>query len=89
MSESAFELLISDIGMPKVNGYELMRQIRALKSPLANIKAIALSAYVAEFDQQQAKEAGFQQHIAKPLNVDALVATVSKLINQSQPNLKH
>lgn len=89
LSESTFELLISDIGMPVVNGYELMRQIRALKSPLANIKAIAFSAYAAEFDQQQAKEAGFQQHIAKPLNVDALVATVSKLVNQSQPNLKH
>ena len=89
LSESTFELLISDIGMPKVNGYELMRQVRALKSPLANIKAIALSAYVAEFDQQQAKEAGFQQHIAKPLNIDALVATVSKLVNQSQSSFKH
>ena len=86
LSESAFELLISDIGMPEVNGYELMRQIRALESPLANIKAIALSAYVADFDRQQAKEAGFQQHIAKPFNVNALVATVSKLVNQSQPN---
>ncbi len=86
LSESAFELLISDIGMPVVNGYELMRQIRALESPLANIKAIALSAYAADFDRQQAKEAGFQQHIAKPLNVDALVATVSKLVNQNQSN---
>ncbi|WP_319420991.1 response regulator [Pleurocapsa sp. FMAR1] len=43
--------------------------------------AIALSAYAAEFDQQQVKEAGFQQHIAKPLNVDALVAIVSKLVD--------
>ncbi len=87
LSESAFDLLISDIGMPVVNGYELMRQIRALESPMANIQAIALSAYASGFDQQQAKEAGFQQHIAKPLNVVAFVTTVSKLASQNQSNL--
>ena len=80
LAESTFELLISDIGMPDVNGYELMRQIRSMPSQ-AGIRAIALTAYAAEFDRQQAREAGFQQHLAKPLDVNTLVNTAIELYN--------
>ena len=79
LSESTFDLLISDIGMPEVNGYELMRQIRSLPS-LADLKAIALSAYAGEFDREQAREAGFQQHLAKPFDVNTLVNTAIELL---------
>ena len=79
LSESTFDLLISDIGMPDVNGYELMRQIRSMPSQAA-IRAIALTAYAGEFDRQQAREAGFQQHLAKPLNVNTLVNTAIELL---------
>ena len=80
LSESTFALLISDIGMPDVNGYELMRQIRSLPSPTADILAIALTAYAAEFDRQQAREAGFQQHLAKPFDVNTLVNTAIEFV---------
>ena len=78
MSESNFDLLISDIGMPKIDGYELMRQIRKMPS-LAAIKAIALTAYAGEFDRHKAREAGFQQHLAKPIEVNTLVNTAIEL----------
>ena len=44
LSQSHFDLLISDLGMPEVNGYELIRQIRNFESPLADIPAIATPA---------------------------------------------
>ena len=76
----SIDLLISDIGMPKTNGYELMRQIRAMESPVATIPAIALSAYAGESDRQQARDAGFQQHIVKPFEIDSFVSTATKLL---------
>ena len=78
--ESTFDLLISDIGMPEVNGYELIRKIRSMPSPIAAIKAIALTAYAGESDIQQARKAGFQQHIAKPLDVNTSIAVSIELL---------
>ena len=78
--ESTFDLLISDIGMPEVNGYELIRKIRSMPSPIAAIKAIALTAYAGESDIQQARKAGFQQHIAKPLDVNISIDTAIELL---------
>jgi len=79
-------LLISDIGMPDMDGYELMRQIRkqAFHQGL-QIPAIALTAYAMEHDRQQAFEAGFQRHLAKPIEPDILVQAVLGLI-QAVPN---
>ncbi|BAZ22923.1 multi-sensor hybrid histidine kinase [Kalymmatonema gypsitolerans NIES-4073] len=73
-------VLLSDIGMPEVNGYMLMRQIRAMPANLGGqIPAIALTAYAGDLDYQQAIAAGFQQHIAKPVEPAALVAAVANL----------
>ncbi|WP_442994215.1 ATP-binding protein [Scytonema sp. PRP1] len=73
-------VLLSDIGMPEVNGYMLMRQIRAMPPELGGqIPAIALTAYAGDVDYQQAIAAGFQQHIAKPVEPAALVAAVANL----------
>ncbi|OKH57873.1 hypothetical protein NIES2130_17580 [Scytonema sp. HK-05] len=73
-------VLLSDIGMPEVNGYMLMRQIRAMPAELGGqIPAIALTAYAGDVDYQQAIAAGFQQHIAKPVEPAALVAAVANL----------
>ncbi len=80
LSQSTFDLLISDIGMPEVNGYELIRKIRSMLSPIAAIKAIALTAYAGESDIQQAREAGFQQHIAKPLDINTSIDTAIELL---------
>ncbi len=74
-------LLLSDIGMPEVDGYMLMRQIRDLPPELGGkIPAIALTAYAAEIDYQQAIAAGFQQHITKPVEPGKLVRAIANLI---------
>ena len=74
-------LLLSDIGMPEVDGYMLMRQIRAMLPELGGqIPAIALTAYAAEVDYQQAIAAGFEQHITKPVEPAKLIRAIANLI---------
>jgi PAS domain S-box-containing protein len=73
--QSVFDLVVSDIGMPEMDGYTLIQQIRALK-PKRQVPAIALTAYAGEIDQQQAIAAGFQAHIAKPVDPNAVIAIV-------------
>ncbi len=74
-------LLLSDIGMPEVDGYMLMRQIRAMLPEMGGtIPAIALTAYAAEADYQQAIAAGFEQHITKPVEPAKLVQAIANLI---------
>jgi CheY-like chemotaxis protein len=75
------DLLLSDIGMPDVDGYMLMRQIRAMPSEQAGkIPAIALTAYARDTDQKQVLEAGFQKHIPKPVEPNELVGAIAKLL---------
>ncbi|MDF5709371.1 MAG: PAS domain S-box protein [Nostoc sp. S4] len=74
-------LLLSDIGMPEVDGYMLMRQIRDMPPELGGkIPAIALTAYAAQIDYQQALAAGFKQHITKPVEPAKLIRAIAKLI---------
>lgn len=80
ISEYQPDMLLSDIGMPDMDGYTLMRQIRTLPPEQGgNIPAIALTAYAGEYNQQQAIAAGFQMHITKPAEPSELVAAVVKL----------
>lgn len=81
MPEFQPNLLLSDIGMPEVDGYMLMRQIRAMSPEMGGtIPAIALTAYAAEADYQQAIAAGFGQHITKPVEPAKLVQAIANLI---------
>lgn len=73
---SEFDLLISDIGMPEMDGYMLMRQIKSLSLRNGSLKAIALTAYAAEEDQQKALEAGFLRHVSKPIDPAELLKVV-------------
>ena len=74
------DVLVSDIGMPHHDGYELMRRIRAL-DPLAakNMVAIALTAYVREEDRAEALRAGYQMYLVKPVRPDELVEVIARL----------
>jgi CheY-like chemotaxis protein len=66
--------------MPEMDGYMLMRQIRALPPDQGGqVPAIALTAYAGEYDQQQARKAGFQRHLAKPIEPQDLIRTVAAL----------
>ncbi|MEH2309289.1 hybrid sensor histidine kinase/response regulator [Nostoc sp.] len=84
LSESIPDVLISDIGMPKTDGYMLMREVRS-RSPQegGRVPAIALTAYAGEMNQQQALAAGFQMHISKPVDPDILVKAIVDLIEPS------
>jgi PAS domain S-box-containing protein len=78
------DILISDIGMPQMDGYMLMRQVRSLPPQQGGqIRAIALTAYAGDFNQQQALQAGFQQHVSKPVEPGALVRAILSLVNSS------
>lgn len=76
------DVLISDLGMPNVDGYTLVRQIRSLVPELGGrVPAIALTAYAGEYNQQQIIAAGFQLHIAKPVEPEDLVRAIAKLLS--------
>lgn len=78
LTRSHFDILLSDIGMPEEDGYWLIEQVR---SNHQNIAAVALTAYARLEDQTKARLAGFEMHIAKPIDPDQLVAVVAKLTN--------
>nr|WP_238360950.1 ATP-binding protein [Iningainema tapete] len=74
------DVLVSDIGMPEVDGYTLMKQVRSLPSQRSRqIPAVALTAYAGEINEQQALAAGFQKHLSKPIDPDMLVLAVTQL----------
>ena len=80
-----FDLMLSDIGMPEVDGYELMRQIRGLGKPLSQIPAIAVTAYARSEDRQRSLLAGFQMHISKPLETPELIAAIASQLQMWRP----
>ncbi|PMB51046.1 hybrid sensor histidine kinase/response regulator [Fischerella thermalis CCMEE 5201] len=75
------DVLISDIGMPEMDGYQLMHQVRSLPPEhRGQIPALALTAYAGEINQQQALTVGFQRHIAKPVSPEELVEAIVTLV---------
>jgi signal transduction histidine kinase/ActR/RegA family two-component response regulator len=74
------DVLLADIAMPGEDGYTLIRKLRAQHSPaLASIPAAALTAFARNEDRLRALKAGFQSHLAKPIDADLLVTTVARL----------
>jgi PAS domain S-box-containing protein len=76
---AAFDLIISDIGMPEMDGYELLGRLRQFPH-LKGVPAIALSGYAADRDINSALAAGFDAHIAKPVDPTDLVAQMEKVL---------
>jgi signal transduction histidine kinase/CheY-like chemotaxis protein len=75
------DILLSDIGMPEMDGYALIQEIRALPpNQGGNIQAIALTAYAGEINQQQILQAGFQKHLTKPIEPAKLAMVIANLI---------
>jgi signal transduction histidine kinase/ActR/RegA family two-component response regulator len=77
----ALDVMISDIGMPEEDGFSLMRRVRALPSDRGGrIRAIALTAFARRDDALRAAEVGFQIHLAKPVDPEALARNVVQLL---------
>jgi light-regulated signal transduction histidine kinase (bacteriophytochrome)/CheY-like chemotaxis protein len=81
LEQQAFDLVLSDIGMPDSDGMELIRRWRTLETQLGRSKtpAISLTAYARPDDRRRAIMAGFQAHIAKPVEAGELLAVIASL----------
>jgi PAS domain S-box-containing protein len=78
------DVLISDVGMPDVDGYELLKRVRALGAERGGrVPAIALTAFARSEDRTRALLAGFLVHVSKPVEPDELVATVASVAGRT------
>jgi CheY-like chemotaxis protein len=74
-------VLVSDIGMPGTDGYDLIREVRAR---YGNLPAVALTAFARSADRKRAMLAGFQLHVAKPIEPQELIVTLASLVGRAQ-----
>ena len=80
-----YALILMDIQMPRMNGYEATRAIRALDDPgIANIPIVAMTANAFEEDKKQALESGMNAHIAKPIDVKKLLEVLTDILSGRQ-----
>ena len=80
-SYGQYDLILMDIQMPRMNGYEATRQIRALPDQdKANIPILAMTANAFEEDRQAALDSGMNGHIAKPIEIKKLMKTLSQIL---------
>ncbi|WP_067065437.1 GAF domain-containing protein [Roseateles chitosanitabidus] len=78
LADADVNLLISDLGMPEMTGYELIARTRVLPARRA-LRAIALTAFAGESDRRRAMDAGFEAHFRKPVDFSALVRAIQEM----------
>ena len=77
-------VLVSDIGMPDADGYELLRRVRGLGLARGGgVPAVALTAFARSEDRTRALRAGFLAHVSKPVDPSELVATVASVVGRT------
>ena len=81
------EIALLDIGMPRVDGYEVARRIRRLQGG-KNIMLVALTGWGQESDRRRAQEAGFDAHLTKPVDLDRLGQLLGECTGQSRARQK-
>ena len=81
MEEGPYHVVISDLGLPDGTGLQLMQQLLAIDSGL---RGIALSGYGMEEDLLRSREAGFQKHLVKPVNLDQLLQAVESILSKTE-----
>jgi PAS domain S-box-containing protein len=81
------DALIADLGMPRIDGFELIARIRQSSEPaIQRIPAAALTAYARSEDRARAIRSGFQIHLAKPIDPSALLAAIARLVGRDPTN---
>lgn len=79
-----YQLVLMDVQMPVMNGYEAAKAIRELEDRrLASIPMIAMTANAFEEDRKEALKSGMNGHIAKPINIDVLFETMNKILAEA------
>jgi PAS domain S-box-containing protein len=76
------DILVSDIGMPQLDGYQLLRNVRAAGFDAERLPAVALTAFSRVQDRADALAAGFQTHLAKPVKAEALISAIANLLQR-------
>jgi CheY-like chemotaxis protein len=85
MAATRFDILLSDIGMPKLDGLDLIRRVRLLDACRSGpIPAIAITAYARPEDRQRSLLAGFHMHLSKPIEAAELIASIAGLLQLSR-----
>jgi PAS domain S-box-containing protein len=74
------DVVVSDIAMPDLDGYDFIRRLREMPLPWSDIPAVALTAYARATDAERALRAGFTRHLAKPVEPDALAGVISTIV---------
>jgi len=79
------DVLVSDIGMPEEDGYTFIRRLRSEESGAAakRLPAVALTAHGSSGDRVRALDAGFDQHVAKPIELESLVLAISSVVRRT------
>lgn len=85
LASQGFDLLISDIGMPGRDGYDLIRELRSREGAGPHLPAIALTAFSREGDRINALDAGFDVHLGKPLRPQSLLTQILRISGARQP----
>ena len=84
-SPGYYDLVLMDIQMPRLNGYEATKQIRALKGKdFSKIPIIAVTANAFEEDKQEALKAGMNGHVAKPIKIEELIKVISSIVEETK-----
>lgn len=84
----SFDVLVSDIGMPVMDGYELIRALRAHEeagSPGRRLPAVAVTAFARDEDRQRVLREGFSEHVPKPVNTARLISVLVELAGKAAP----
>ena len=77
------DVIISDVGMSGMDGYQMMRKLRLEEAPNRRIPALALTALARAEDRKQAILAGYQSHVSKPFDMAELVIVVAGLLGRT------
>ncbi len=83
LQANRFDVLVSDIGMPGMDGYDFISRVRALDAPSQGVPAAAVTAFARVEDRQRALRAGYQRHVAKPIEPSELINVVAILAGRT------
>src|SRR6185503_6652094 len=72
-------VVVSDIGLPGMDGYDFVRQLRELEADGERIPAIAVTGYAGAIDESKALNAGYEVHLSKPIELNKLVAVIAQV----------
>jgi two-component system, chemotaxis family, CheB/CheR fusion protein len=85
-----YHVIVSDLGMPGQNGYDLIRELRTFEAERGapGVPAVALTAYARDEDRSRALAAGFQAHVPKPIEPQGFIEVVAKLARSAHSTLR-